>query len=530
MEMQMRIKKHFSQYAVLYFVFAATLLFGLCAHAYRFFNLDFSHDSLLIVQDDGTFQIGLGRFLQPLYRALRGGLGAPFLLGLLSLVWLALANYIVISLLELRSPRHIALLCGVLSTNAVLTFAFATYLPWVDVYTLAYLLAALAAWLAVRFSWGFLAAWVPLVLSLALYQSYLNVAVILLMIVFVKHVIDGLDTRALLIRAAKYLSAFLGGLILYDIVLRIVLTATGVPLQETYNGLSRLWSYRLDTLLKLVADTWKYPLRYMLHPETYHPRAAALVNIAVGLAAAAALVRTALSKKLAPIPAVLLTLCVLAMPFGINAVYFITKGDQHSLMIFSFFLLYAFAFMLWEYHDRLPPAELPEKLLTAVRRARPLFSALLSGLLLLVVLFNVVFANQAYLKKSLEYEATVSYLTKLTYSIEQTEGYVPGETPVIVVGAFETSSLFAEREGFEGVVGVGLDRASAATYSGTFECFFNSILSYRINWIDTARGREYAAWPEVRAMPVYPAKGSCQIVNGVLVVKIRDVYADPGSE
>ena len=530
METQARIKKHFSKYALLYFVFGATLLFGLCAHAYRFFNLDFSHDSLMILQNDGAVQIGLGRFLQPLYRVLRGDLSAPFLLSLLSLVWLSLANYIVVSLLGLRSLGHIALLCGILSTNAVLTFSFATYLPWADVYTLAYLLAALAVWLAVRFFWGFLAAWVPLMLSLALYQGYFNVAVILLMIAFVKHVLDGMETKELPVRIGKYLGALLGGLILYYTVFQIVLAVTGIPLRETYNGLSQLGSYRPDTVLELVAATWKYPLRYMLHPETYHPRAAALINIAVGASAAAALVRTALAKKLAMIPAVLLALCVLAMPFGVNAVYFITKGDQHSLMIFSFFLLYAFAFMLWEYRDRLPPAELPEKLLTAVRQARSLFAALLSGLLLLVILFNVVFANQVYLKKSLEYEATMNYLTKLTYSIEQTEGYVPGETPVIVVGAFETSSLFAQREGFEDVVGVGLERASAATYSDTFESFFNSILSYRINWIDTARGREYAAWPEVRAMPVYPAKGSCQIVNGVLVVKIRDVYADPDSE
>ena len=530
MEVQVRIKKLFSQYALLYFVFAATFLFGLCAHAYRFFNLNFSHDSLMIWEDDWAVQIGLGRFLQPLYRMLRGDLGAPFLLGLLSLVWLALANCIVVSLLEIRALRHIALLCGVLSTNAVLTFSFATYLPWADVYTLAYLLAALAVWLAVRFSWGFLAAWVPLALSLALYQSYLNVTVILLMIVFVKNVLDGLGTKELLIRIGRYLGALLGGLVVYYIVLQIVLAATGISLLETYNGLSQLWNYRLDTLWELVVATWKYPLRYMLHPETYHPRTVALVNWAVGLAAAAALVRTALAKRPAKIPTALLALCVFAMPFGVNVIFFVSKGNQHSLMIFSFFLLYAFAFMLWDYHNRLPPAKWPEKLLAAVRRARPLFAALLSGLLLLVILFNVVFANQVYLKKALEYEATMSFMTKLTYSIEQTEGYVPGETPVIMVGDFETSSLFAQRRGFEEVTGDGLDRGSAATYSGTFVHYFNAILSYRINWIDTGTAREYAAWPEVRSMPVYPARGSCQIVNGVLVVKIQDVYTDSNSE
>ena len=520
MEMQMQIKKHFSQFALLYFVFTATFLCGLCAHAYRFFNLDFSHDSLMIFEDDWSVQIGLGRFGQPLYRVLRGDLGAPFLLCLLSLVWLALANCIVVSLLEIRAPRHIALLCGVLSTNAVLTFSYATYLPWVDVYTLAYLLAALAAWLTARYPFGFVAAWVPMTLSLALYQSYLNVTIILLMIVFVKNALDGFGAKELLIRIVKYLAAFLGGLVLYDIVLQIVLAVTGVPLLETYNGLSQLWSYRLDTLWELVVATWKYPLRYMLHPETYRPQATALINIAVGMAAAAALVRTALAKKMAKIPAVLLAVCVIAMPFGVNTVYFITKGYQHSLMIFSFFLLYAFALMLWEYHDRLPPARFAEKIPAAANGVKRLLPIFFGGLLSALILFNVVFANQIYLRRALEYDATVSYLTKITYSMEQTDGYVPGKTPVLFIGELHESVLYNERRGFQHLSGTGLQPVFSTTYSGTYYHFFNAVLSYRINWMDAANAGSYMELPEVQAMPVYPAKGSCRIVNGVLIVKL----------
>ena len=520
MELQERIKKHFSAYALFYFVFVATVLFGLCAHAYRFFNLDFSHDSLMIFEDDGAVQIGLGRFLQPLYRKLRGDLGAPFLLCLLSLIWLALANYVVISLLELRSLKHIALLCGILSTNAVLTFSFATYLPWVDVYTLAYLFAAAAVWLAVRHPFGFAAAWIPMTLSLALYQSYLNVAVILLMIVFVKHVLDGFGTKELLKRIAKYLGTLLGGLVVYYIILHLVLAATGIELLDGENGLAQLGNYDLSGLLELMIDTVRYPILYMLRPETYHPRAAALINMAVGLAAAAALVRTALAKKLAKIPAVLLTLCVLAMPFGINAVYFVSIGNQHSLMIFSFFFFYAFVFVLWEYHVGSPPVRHTQKRPAVLKRVEKLPPALCSAAVLVLILFNVVFANQVYLRKALEYDATISYLTKVTYSIEQTDDYVPGETPVLFIGEPRGSSLFAPRNGFEDLSGVGLHQNFSTTYSGTYYHFFNAVLSYRINWMDAANAGVYTQLPEVQDMPIYPAGGSCQIIDGVLIVKL----------
>lgn len=519
MEFQARLQTHFSKYLQFYFVSGATFLFGLCAHAYRFFNLDFSHDSLMVFQDDGAVQIGLGRFLQPLYRMLRGDLGAPFLLCLLSLVWLSLANYIVVSLLELRSPIYIALLCGVLSTNAVLTFSFATYLPWVDVYMLAYLFAALAAWLAVRRPFGFAAAWIPMTLSLALYQSYLNVAVILLMIVFVKHILDGFETKELLIRIARYLGTLLGGLAVYYIVLQLVLAATGTALLDKQNGLLQLGNYELSAVLELVVSTMKYPIRYMLHPETYHPQLAAAINLAVFLASLAALIRAAAVGRLKKVPLLLLALCVIAMPFGINAVYFVSIGNQHSLMIFSFFFFYAFAVMLWERCGELPPVRFAEKLPAVVKRAKNLPPALCCGLLSVLILFNVVFANQVYLKKSLEYDATISFLTKVTYSMEQTDGYIPGKTPVLFIGELRRSSLYASRRGFDHLSGVGLHQGFSATYSGTFFCFFNDILTYRINWMSMANAGAYAERPEVQAMPTYPAKGSCQIVDGVLIVK-----------
>lgn len=40
-----------------------------------------------------------------------------------------------------------------------------------------------------------------------------------------------------------------------------------------------------------------------------------------------------------------------------------------------------------------------------------------------------IYANQMYLKKDLEYDATLSVMTRVVDRIEQVEGYIPGETP-----------------------------------------------------------------------------------------------------
>ena len=58
-----------------------------------------------------------------------------------------------------------------------------------------------------------------------------------------------------------------------------------------------------------------------------------------------------------------------------------------------------------------------------------------------IIFNNVVFANQVYLKKVLEYDATASLATRVVDRIEQTDGYVPGETTVAFVERFDSSPI-----------------------------------------------------------------------------------------
>ena len=86
--------------------FAAVFLCGLLAHGYAFAGLTLSHDSLneMFLSGDihyaagsvADWKISLGRFLYPAYRTVfSGGAGTPWLSGILSLVWVSLAVYLV---------------------------------------------------------------------------------------------------------------------------------------------------------------------------------------------------------------------------------------------------------------------------------------------------------------------------------------------------------------------------------------------------------------------------------------------------
>ena len=55
---------------------------------------------------------------------------------------------------------------------------------------------------------------------------------------------------------------------------------------------------------------------------------------------------------------------------------------------------------------------------------------------------NVIYANQSYLKVALEEKATDALMVRVIDRLEQTEGYVPGETPIAVVGLITSSPFY----------------------------------------------------------------------------------------
>lgn len=145
----------------------SVLAFGLLAHAYGYFGIYHSGDSLEgFYRADDLFQIGLGRFLQPVYTHLRGLVGVPWLCGLISLAWIAAALCLIADLFQVRRKSTLVLMGALLATAPMLAFCNAGYFNFTDIFMCAFFLSVLAVWLMRRFRWGFLAGAVCLVGSL----------------------------------------------------------------------------------------------------------------------------------------------------------------------------------------------------------------------------------------------------------------------------------------------------------------------------------------------------------------------------
>ena len=105
----------------LYFSVFAVFFWGILAHGYRFAHDSFTHDSLS--EFNGIFygnaiKFASGRFLVPLYRNIfRTDLTLPWLIGALSIVWLALAVFLVMRIFKVASQTVAFLIAGTYSVN-----------------------------------------------------------------------------------------------------------------------------------------------------------------------------------------------------------------------------------------------------------------------------------------------------------------------------------------------------------------------------------------------------------------------------
>ena len=157
-------------------------------------------------------------------------------------------------------------------------------------------------------------------------------------------------------------------------------------------------------------------------------------------------------------------------------------------------------------------------------RLSPIFAKHAKTLLLVCCLLlaaqNIIYSNQVYTKKKLAYGSTLSTMTRVVYSMESTDGYIAGETPVYLVGTLESNPYCNNLEEFRFLnVMSGVYPDVTVTYSRLYENYFHFIMNCDVNLIYEG-DNSYEDLPEVDAMPTFPQNGFCAMIDGALVVKL----------
>ena len=104
----------------------------------------------------------------------------------------------------------------------------------------------------------------------------------------------------------------------------------------------------------------------------------------------------------------------------------------------------------------------------------------------MLALGGIVFSNQVYLKKNLEFESTLSIMSRVIARAEAVEGYQPGSTPVAIIGTPEHSILSVQRKGFEHLSALDAANANYAIANDTDMIWYIwEVMGYPFNFVST---------------------------------------------
>lgn len=488
-------------------VFAAALAFCLFAHGFLFTNEFFSHDSLILFDYGNranTFntQVKIGRILIPLYEFLKGPIAAPWLVGLLYFLWMSLASVLTVRVLHLENFAAIILTVALLCSNRSLAVTGASYVYCMDEYALALLFAAAAAWFFCCCQHGWILGIVCLVAVLSIYQSYFTVVAALCFFSLLPDVIHNEKPFLTIRRGLYYLSLLAVSFAIYSFSWKVICRLLNLERSRTS---STILSLKPPQILQRIIDAYQGFFSDFGRDNGMIVKLAPALAILVVTGMLVWLVRWLLDENLVTENKVLLLFAVLLLPLVFKAHYLLFLVGDQSLISFNLGLPGVFLLFC---SGQLPDFSRSRRFRTAA-----------AVLALALVWQNVVFANEAYIKREVEKSASLSVVTRILVQIEQLDGYIPNETPVAFVGWLPGNPLLSR--GRSGFSAFDLVHEGALTYdyapSYNMHSYIIRYLNYPLRDVAIDSSLE-----EVQAMPIFPYAGSVQWVGDTVVVKLSN--------
>lgn len=346
----MQIKKYFAiDKKRCQTAFLSAVIIGLLVHFYRFTNLLPNHDAIWNFYSSQNM-LKSGRWFLGIACGLSTYFDLPWVIGLVSLVYMGVTAAVIAEIFQMRSPFAIGLCSGLLVSFPAIT-ATMGYEFTADGYMLAMALAALSVYLS-RFvyldgkqSLPFVLSGVCLCLTMAIYQAYVCFAFVLALCYCIVELLENCwDNKHLLkwifIQIAVYICAFIA----YSVIWEALLAIQGVE-KVHYNGIDELGFVGFGGILRAL---WSILYSFVRYFITYNFLLRGfttwtLLGLLFLLAAAGVLVAAIKKSDIAKrrFPFFVLILCVLFLPIGCFALYLVSKGVfYHALMMQSIAVIY----------------------------------------------------------------------------------------------------------------------------------------------------------------------------------------------
>ncbi len=502
--------------------FTSTILWGMLAHAYAFFNNNLSHDVLnafVTTSIEEALKIEAGRFFVPLYRLLfRGPVVLPWLIGILGLLWTALAVLLVVKIFEIKSKCMIIATAGIMVTNISYIAQIATYSHEFDCNALSILLSIVAVYI-----WRRGAEWKNIIIgsgclffSIGLYQANVSVTLTLMVCVSIMDLFNEKDIHEVVTTGLKgIVMTFLSG-ILYAICTKIVFSITGLtPLARTdifnYTGEDNIIVFYLKLIIPAMLNLGNQ----IAHPA--YPQLLLIICILILLIVLAAFAVIVCKKKQFSFARICwIIVLIVSLPFAIQSVFFLARGEAvHDLMAYAVCFFYVIILMFASWID--------ENSVVSPQCGR--YAKVGCYVLVFFIIWqNIFLANTAYIKKEIEAKATFSTMTRVVGMMEAQEEYIVGQTTIAFIGRAQVYDEIAAFDKVNEITGLWSNHAipgdASLEHYNVYKAYFDYVLNYPIVFCDDKTHEELKVNEEVWDMPMFPEEGCMKMIGDVFVIRM----------
>jgi hypothetical protein len=329
--------------------FVSVFFFGLLSHGYIMLNKLPGHDELaFLVRNMDIYW--LGRWFLRYPSAISSQYSLPLFNGFLSLLYIALAVCLLVASLKIKDSLASVLIAGLMVSFPVVTSTF-TFMYTADSYFFALLLSCLAFFLAERYKYGFIAAVIPLVLSLGTYQAYFGIAASLMVIVLIIDAADNKQELAkIVLKGLRFGATLTASLLAYLFIAKHVVSSKGGTLDE-HMGIDQMGNISFSSIPGLVREAYEGVFRFFFtegympagYFNIHHKLTRGLFVVAFALTVFLLVLRCVQSKAYRdPKRLAVLAVLLLLFPLSCGIIFVMAPVHRHLLMLYGLVLVLVF--------------------------------------------------------------------------------------------------------------------------------------------------------------------------------------------
>lgn len=499
-------------------VFITTFIIGFLTHGFAIVNKITNHDDMATLIGCGN-GIALGRWMWKLWASLNTIIN-PFVYGLINLLLMSICAVLLIRIFDVKK-RWIAVLIGGVWISFPANTSMFFYTQLIPIYTIGIFFSVLAVYIfASQSGWKkYLLSIICIILGTACYQAYFAITFAGLTLLLLLRICGGnLSQKDIIFQVLYTGSVLLIGILGYFAATKIICNYYNIPL-VSYQGMDSIGVGYMDKLPQMLSNA--YAAFFGFHSGLQDVVLAKIQDAILPLVFfAGGIVLLWKQVRARNILAVIIGVIIIALyPAVCNLTYLYGSDFVYSLMQYSnAFLHIAVLVFLDEF--------LP--LITDSTKYLRVTVSLIGVVISLGIVQNVMLANHEYYAQYRTQIFSFEYLGDVVTRIRSTDGYSP-EMPVSLIGYCQDASIKGMDAALKRTNLGGITTADNFINSAIYQDWlrpglFNYWLGFSGTFLSKEQSMELLKDPRVSQMPDYPADGSVQVVDGIVVVHFSSLF------